>query len=61
MDFVACEFLQRALLPSGKNCIQLASYNIVCGYDCRRVLKTCFKILHDIFRVVNVCRKDVVG
>ena len=32
-------FLLRALLAAGKNCIQLASYNIVCGYDCHRVLK----------------------
>ena len=42
-----------------QNCIQLASYNIVCGYDCRRVLKHVLKS-YDIFRVVCVCRKDVV-
>ena len=44
-------FLLRALLAAGKNCIQLASYNIVCGYNCHRVLKHVLKS-YDIFRVV---------
>ena len=53
-------FCSARCLLQEKNCIQLASYNIVCGCDCRRVLKHVLKS-HDIFRVVFVCRKDVVG
>ena len=44
-------FLSHALLAAGKNCLQLASYNIVCGYDCCRVLKHVLKS-YDTFRVV---------
>ena len=48
-------FLERALLASCKNRTQLSPLNIAFTYDCRRILK------HDIFRVVCVCRKGVVG
>ena len=48
-------FLERALLASCKNHTQLSPLNIAFTYDCRRILK------YDIFRVVCVCRKDVVG
>ena len=36
-------FRSARCLRQATNCIQLASYNIVCGYDCRRVLDHVFK------------------
>ena len=48
-------FLSRALLAAGKNFVQLASYNTVCGYDCRRVLEHVLKS-YNVFRVVSVVR-----
>ena len=53
-------FLERALLASCKNRTQLLPLNIAFTYDCRRILKLVLKS-YDIFRVVCVCRKDVVG
>ena len=53
-------FLERALLASCKNRTQLSPLNIAFTYDCRRILKHVLKS-YDIFRVVCVCRKDVVG
>ena len=53
-------FLERALLSSCKNRTQLLPLNIAFTYDCRRILKQVLKS-YDIFRVVCVCRKDVVG
>ena len=53
-------FLERALLASSKNRTQLSPLNIAFTYDCRRILKHVLKS-YDIFRVVCVCRKDVVG
>ena len=52
--------LERALLTSCKNRTQLSPLNIAFTYDCRRILKHVLKS-YDIFRVVCVCRKDVVG
>ena len=53
-------FLERALLASCKNRTQLSPLNIAFTYDCRRILKHVLKS-YDIFRVVCVYRKDVVG
>ena len=53
-------FLERALLASCKNRTQLSPLNIAYTYDSRRILKHVLKS-YDIFRVVCVCRKDVVG
>ena len=53
-------FLERALLVSCKNRPQLSPLNIAFLYDCRRILKHVLKS-YDIFRVVCVCCKDVVG
>ena len=59
--------LSHAIFCSAHNLRQAkVEYNLhhvalyVCGYDCRRVLKHVLKS-DDIFRVVCVCRKDVVG
>ena len=53
-------FLERALLASCKNRTQLSPLNIAFTYDCCRILKHVFKS-YDIFRVMCVCHKDVVG
>ena len=53
-------FLEPALLASCKNRTQLSPLNTAFTYDCRRILKHVLKS-YDIFRVVCVCRKDVVG
>ena len=53
-------FLECTLLTSCKNRTQLSPLNIAFSYDCRRILKHVLKS-YDIFRVVCVCRKDVVG
>ena len=53
-------FLERALFASCQNRTQLSPLNIAVTYECRRILKHVLKS-YDIFCVVCVCCKDVVG
>ena len=45
-------FHSACCLRQAKNCIQLASYNIVCGCDCRRVFKTFFVLCASVVRML---------